>query len=174
MDVSLLPDLDGYQTLGLLPLSLLPIARDWWCKLRRPAPWPDHLDEWLEMCHAAGQTKSTAILLKYGPGDWNALHRDLYGDLVFPLQVVVNLSEPVSDSRLASCFTTPLDGPRHHRRAPRDTDLRSAGLSVGAARDRQGRLRQAPGVLRRRSRRRRGRLPAVRPLHARAVPEVES
>ena len=49
------------------------------------------------MCHAAGQTKSTAILLKYGEGDWNALHRDLYGDLVFPLQVVINLSEPGVD-----------------------------------------------------------------------------
>ena len=41
--------------------------------------------------------KSTAILLKYGAGDWNALHRDLYGDLVFPLQVVINLSEPGVD-----------------------------------------------------------------------------
>ena len=70
---------------------LLPIARDWWRKLGRPAPWPDDLDDWLDMCHAAGQTKSTAILLKYGPGDWNALHRDLYGDLVFPLQVVTNV-----------------------------------------------------------------------------------
>jgi uncharacterized protein len=73
---------------------LLPIARDWWAKLGRDAPWPDSLDEWLETCHRAGQTKSTAILLKYGPGDWNALHRDLYGDLVFPLQVVINLNEP--------------------------------------------------------------------------------
>ncbi|MFF7146305.1 2OG-Fe(II) oxygenase [Streptomyces nodosus] len=76
---------------------LLPIARDWWTKLRRPAPWPDTLDEWLQMCHDAGQTKSTAILLKYAEKDWNALHRDLYGDLVFPLQVVINLNEPGID-----------------------------------------------------------------------------
>ncbi len=76
---------------------LLPIAREWWTKLGRKAPWPDTLDDWLEMCHAAGQTKSTAILLHYAEGDWNALHRDLYGDLVFPLQVVINLSEPGVD-----------------------------------------------------------------------------
>jgi uncharacterized protein len=76
---------------------LLPIARDWYGKLGRPAPWPGTLDEWLEMCHTAGQAKPTAILLKYHEGDWNALHRDLYGDLVFPLQVVVNLSSPGSD-----------------------------------------------------------------------------
>jgi hypothetical protein len=73
---------------------LLPIARDWHAKLGRPAPWPDTLQEWLRMCHDAGQAKSTALLLRYGQGDWNALHRDLYGDLVFPLQVVINLSEP--------------------------------------------------------------------------------
>lgn len=76
---------------------LLPIARDWWDKLGRPSPWPDTLDDWLDMCHAAGQTKSTTILLKYGAGDWNALHRDLYGELIFPLQVVINLSEPGVD-----------------------------------------------------------------------------
>ncbi|MGF6888693.1 hypothetical protein ABIA39_007784 [Nocardia sp. GAS34] len=76
---------------------LLPIARRWWERLRRPAPWPDTLDEWLDMCHAAGQTKSTAILLNYRQGDWNALHRDLYGDLVFPLQVVINLDRPGVD-----------------------------------------------------------------------------
>jgi uncharacterized protein len=76
---------------------LLPIARDWHAKLGRPAPWPDTLDEWLEQCHAAGQTKSTPILLRYEAGGWNALHRDLYGDLVFPLQVVINLSEPGAD-----------------------------------------------------------------------------
>ncbi|CAA0128283.1 Uncharacterised protein [Mycolicibacterium vanbaalenii] len=77
--------------------KLLPIARDWWTKLRRDTPWPDSLEEWLDMCHAAGQTKPTPILLKYGPGDWNALHRDLYGDLVFPLQVVINLNDPGVD-----------------------------------------------------------------------------
>ncbi|MEV0764628.1 2OG-Fe(II) oxygenase [Nocardia sp. NPDC050435] len=71
---------------------LLPIARDWAGKLSRPAPWPDTLDEWVARCHAAGQSRSAQILLRYGPGDWNALHRDLFGDMVFPLQVVVGLS----------------------------------------------------------------------------------
>jgi uncharacterized protein len=76
---------------------LLPSARDWWTKLGRETPWPDRLEDWLQMCHAAGQTKSTPILLKYGEGDWNALHRDLYGELVFPLQVVINLNDPGVD-----------------------------------------------------------------------------
>jgi uncharacterized protein len=76
---------------------LLPIAQRWWTQLGRATPWPETLDEWLAMCHAAGQTRSTPILLKYGEGDWNALHRDLYGELVFPLQVVINLTTPDVD-----------------------------------------------------------------------------
>jgi uncharacterized protein len=76
---------------------LLPIAQEWWSRLGRAAAWPDTLDEWLADCHASGQTKPTPILLRYGAGDWNALHRDLYGDLIFPLQVVINLSAPGSD-----------------------------------------------------------------------------
>jgi hypothetical protein len=76
---------------------LLPIAREWYTRLGRPMPWPDTLDEWLDMCHSAGQTKSTPILRRYGVGDWNALHRDHYGELVFPLQVVINLNEPGVD-----------------------------------------------------------------------------
>jgi len=76
---------------------LLPIARDWATRLGRPAPWPDTLDEWLDACHQAGQVKPTPILLKYQAGDWNALHRDLYGDLVFPLQVVIGLDRPGVD-----------------------------------------------------------------------------
>jgi len=76
---------------------LLPIARDWYRRLGRDAEWPDSLDEWLEICHRAGQTRPTPILLRYGAGDWNALHRDLYGDKVFPLQVVINLDQPGHD-----------------------------------------------------------------------------
>lgn len=76
---------------------LLPVARDWWARLGRAAEWPDTLGEWLAICHAAGQTRPTPILLRYDAGDWNALHRDLYGDKVFPLQVVINLNEPGGD-----------------------------------------------------------------------------
>jgi uncharacterized protein len=76
---------------------LRPIAQDWYAKLGRPAEWPESLDEWLDACHRAGQTKPTPLLLRYGPGDWNALHRDLYGDKVFPLQVVINLNDPGRD-----------------------------------------------------------------------------
>ncbi|WP_020502210.1 2OG-Fe(II) oxygenase [Sciscionella marina] len=76
---------------------LLPIARDWAQRLGRQAEWPDTLAEWLEICHAAGQRRPTPILLRYAEGGWNALHRDLYGDKVFPLQVVINLSNPGVD-----------------------------------------------------------------------------
>jgi hypothetical protein len=76
---------------------LLPIARDWAARLRRPAPWPDRFDDWIARCHDAGQSKPTPILLRYGAGDWNALHQDLYGDLVFPLQVVIGLDTPGRD-----------------------------------------------------------------------------
>jgi hypothetical protein len=76
---------------------LLPIARDWAERRGRPTPWPDDFEEWLDRCHTAGQTRPTPLLLRYGPGDWNALHRDLYGDLVFPLQVAFGLDRPGED-----------------------------------------------------------------------------
>jgi hypothetical protein len=76
---------------------LLPIARHWAERLGRPDGWPDTFEDWLEQCHRAGQGRPTPLLLRYGPGGWNALHRDLYGDLVFPLQVVIGLDEPGTD-----------------------------------------------------------------------------
>jgi len=91
-----LPDAIEELRHALYP-HLLRIARDWQEKLGRPAPWPDSLEAWLDMCHAAGQTKPTPLMFKYGQGDWNALHRDLYGELVFPLQVVINLTTPEID-----------------------------------------------------------------------------
>ena len=76
---------------------LLPIARSWADRRRQPAPWPDAFDAWIDECHAHGQPRPTPLILRYGPGDWNALHRDLYGELVFPLQVVIGLDEPGVD-----------------------------------------------------------------------------
>ena len=76
---------------------LLPIAQDWYRKLGRDPEWPETLAEWLEVCHRAGQRRPTPILLRYRAGDWNALHRDLYGEKVFPLQVVINLNDPGVD-----------------------------------------------------------------------------
>jgi hypothetical protein len=76
---------------------LLPVARDWADRRGQPSPWPDTLDEWIAQCHAAGQTRPTPLMLRYGPGDWNALHRDLYGELLFPLQVVIGLNDPNAD-----------------------------------------------------------------------------
>lgn len=91
-----LPELVAELRAAFWP-HLLPIARDWAERRGQPAPWPDELDDWLDLCHDAGQTRPTPLMLRYGPGDWNALHRDLYGELVFPLQVVVGLDEPDVD-----------------------------------------------------------------------------
>jgi hypothetical protein len=91
-----LPELVAELRAALWP-HLLPVAREWARRVDRPAPWPDELDAWLDRCHGAGQTRPTPLLLRYGPGDWNALHRDLYGELVFPLQVVIGLDAPEVD-----------------------------------------------------------------------------
>ncbi|MCZ4512153.1 2OG-Fe(II) oxygenase [Streptomyces sp. ActVer] len=91
-----LPDLVRELREAFYP-RLLPVARDWAERLGQRVPWPDTLGEWVERCHAAGQSKSAQILLRYGPGDWNALHRDVFGDLLFPLQVVIGLDTPGAD-----------------------------------------------------------------------------
>lgn len=76
--------------------GLAPIADDWAARLGRPG-FPESLDAFAARCRAAGQTRPTSLMLKYGPGDYNRLHQDVYGDLVFPLQVAVLLSEPGRD-----------------------------------------------------------------------------
>ena len=95
------------------------VARDWATRLRQAAPWPDDLDEWIDQCHAAGQTRPTPLMLRYGPGDWNALHRDLYGDLVFPLQVVIGLDVPGEDYTGGEFVVVEQRPPRWQSRAPR-------------------------------------------------------
>jgi hypothetical protein len=76
---------------------LVSVANRWMEALGRPARYPTGLGRFLAECHAAGQTRPTPLLLKYGPGDFNCLHQDLYGAQVFPIQVAVLLSEPGKD-----------------------------------------------------------------------------
>lgn len=76
---------------------LAEVANRWNGQLGRDARFPSTLGDWLGECHAGGQARPTPLLLRYGPGDYNCLHRDLYGDLVFPLQVAILLSEPGRD-----------------------------------------------------------------------------
>ncbi len=73
---------------------LAPVATDWMGALSLTAEYPDELSGFLEECHAQGQTRPTPLLLHYVAGDYNCLHQDLYGDIVFPFQVVVCLSKP--------------------------------------------------------------------------------
>jgi hypothetical protein len=72
---------------------LVPVANTWCERLRLPERFPDRLEDFLDCCHAAGQTRPTPLVLRYGEGDYNCLHQDLYGEHAFPLQVMVALSQ---------------------------------------------------------------------------------
>ena len=127
---------------------LLPVARDWAARLGRPAPWPHSLEEWLERCHAAGQDRSAQILLRYTEGDWNALHRDVFGDLVFPLQVVIGLDEYGTDYTGGE-FLMVEQRPRAQSRGTAIVLPRGHGM-VFTTRDRPVRTRRgwSPGAMR--------------------------
>jgi hypothetical protein len=76
-----------------LYLRLLPTANSWRESLCSGERYPSTLKGMIKKCHADGQVRPTPLILKYGPGDYNCLHQDLYGPNVFPLQVVILLSD---------------------------------------------------------------------------------
>jgi len=76
---------------------LLPLARQWAYNLKQDLSYPDFYADYLRLCHQAGQARPTPLILRYEQGDYNCLHQDLYGELNFPLQLIVMLSDPHKD-----------------------------------------------------------------------------
>ncbi|WP_026966599.1 2OG-Fe(II) oxygenase [Algoriphagus terrigena] len=91
-----LPDLIQTIRTSIYP-HLSPIANAWFNALKIGVQFPLEHQELLRQCHESGQQKATVLILKYGKGGFNTLHQDLYGDVYFPIQIVLFLNEPDSD-----------------------------------------------------------------------------
>lgn len=91
-----LPDLVRAMRTALYP-HLAIVANDWNSQLGSQDRFPETHADYLRLCQDAGQTRPTPLLLQYAAGDYNCLHQDLYGDLAFPIQVAILLSEPGRD-----------------------------------------------------------------------------
>jgi hypothetical protein len=91
-----LPDPVAALRTALYP-RLAEVANRWSEALGAEIRFPEHHADFLARCRAAGQAKPTPLILRYGPGDYNCLHQDLYGEHVFPLQAAILLSRPGAD-----------------------------------------------------------------------------
>jgi hypothetical protein len=94
---------------------LAPIANDWSGLLRGDTrTFPLEHEELLEQCRAAGQERPTPLILRYGEGDWNALHQDLYGDVYFPFQILTVVSDDFEGGELVLMEQRPRAQSRAH------------------------------------------------------------
>jgi hypothetical protein len=128
-----LPDLIAALRTALYP-KLAPIADRWNELMGIDVRYPAEHRDFLARCHAAGQTRPTPLLLKYGAGDFNALHQDLYGEHVFPFQVVFLLSRP-GDDFTGGEFVLTEQRPRMQSRAE-VVPLRQGDAAIFAVRER--------------------------------------
>lgn len=83
---------------ALIYAELAPLANEWALRWGgKEKSYPERLEDFLDHCHRRGQKRPTPLLLKYGAGDYNCLHQDLYGEIVFPFQATFFLNQPGRD-----------------------------------------------------------------------------